>query len=116
MADFVVSVKDGRISAQGSASDVLGKTESLKDEAMKDEQSLEKGAQEIDSPADKKPSRKLIIAEEMDDGHVGWSARTCTSARGFLVSYFGQFNSISMRWAEIMSGSTFYPSLVALHS
>ncbi|KAF8917347.1 P-loop containing nucleoside triphosphate hydrolase protein [Mucidula mucida] len=74
VADFVVSVKDGRISAQGSASDVLGKTESLKDEAMKDEQSLEKGAQEIDSPADKKPSRKLIIAEEMDDGHVGWSA------------------------------------------
>ncbi|KAF8994841.1 P-loop containing nucleoside triphosphate hydrolase protein [Hymenopellis radicata] len=72
LADFVVSVKDGRISAQGSALDVLGKTESLKDEATKDEQSLVKGAQEIDGPADKKASGKLIVAEEMEEGHVGW--------------------------------------------
>ncbi|KAF9016393.1 hypothetical protein BDZ89DRAFT_1094518 [Hymenopellis radicata] len=103
VADFVVSVKDGRISAHGSASDVLGKTQSLKDEATKDEQSLEKGAQEIDGPADKKSSGKLIVAEEMEEGHVGWPAlRLYFNAMGgnhvwmFFLSVIGGFTIVEM--------------------
>ncbi|KAF9001810.1 hypothetical protein BDZ89DRAFT_1146638 [Hymenopellis radicata] len=103
VADFVVSVKDGRISAHGSASDVLGKTQSLKDEATKDEQSLEKGAQEIDGPADKKSSGKLIVAEEMEEGHVGWPAlRLYFNAMGgnhvwmFFLSVIGGFTIVEI--------------------
>lgn len=67
-------MKDGRIDAQGIASEVLGKTESLKEEAAKDEAALEKADDEVDDTAAKK-SGKLIVEEEMEEGHVGWSAR-----------------------------------------
>ncbi|KAF8904953.1 P-loop containing nucleoside triphosphate hydrolase protein [Mucidula mucida] len=103
VADFVVSVKDGRISAQGSACDVLGKTESLKGEATKDEQTLKNGAQEIDDPADRKSSGKLIVAEEMEEGHVGWPALTLYfNAMGgnhvwmFFLSVIGGFTLVEM--------------------
>ncbi|KAF9007748.1 P-loop containing nucleoside triphosphate hydrolase protein [Hymenopellis radicata] len=95
---FVVSVKDGRISAHGSASDVLGKTQSLKDEATKDEQSLEKGAQEIDGPADKKSSGKLIVAEEMEEGHLNsiFNAMGGNHVWMFFLSVIGGFTIVEM--------------------
>ena len=78
----MVSVKDGRINDQGSAADVFGHDEALKAEESKDQAELQK-AEEVEAiegdtiPAGEKKSGKLIVAEEIDEGHIGWPA--CSS-------------------------------------
>lgn len=67
-------MQDGRIDAQGSALEVLGKSDSLKEEVAKDQAVIERMDEEIDDTTAKK-SGKLIMAEEMEEGHVGWPAR-----------------------------------------
>jgi hypothetical protein len=70
-------MKDGRIESQGTVADALQKDHILSEEAQKDEQILNKTDQEIDHhpPADEpKSDGKLIAAEEIEEGHVSWSA------------------------------------------
>ncbi|CAL1696193.1 unnamed protein product [Somion occarium] len=79
IADFVVSLgPDGRILSQGSLSRALAKNKKLAVEMMEETDELKKHETEIDYEVpDAFPSKsdgKLIVAEEIAEGHVGWSA------------------------------------------
>ncbi|KAJ7141418.1 hypothetical protein C8R44DRAFT_763397 [Mycena epipterygia] len=79
IADFVVSMGlDGHVRSQGSISDALAKDEVLAKEVRQDEEILEVAEKEIDQPVEepkkKEKDGKLIVAEEIELGHVSWSA------------------------------------------
>ncbi|KAI0741256.1 P-loop containing nucleoside triphosphate hydrolase protein [Daedaleopsis nitida] len=80
IADFVVDIgSDGRIVSQGSLSTALAKDSKLLKEVQEEQKELEKVEQEIDSvdsadEVDKKSMGKLVVDEEIDTGHVGWTA------------------------------------------
>ncbi|KAF7978858.1 hypothetical protein HWV62_44329 [Athelia sp. TMB] len=80
IANFVVSLGiDGTVLSQGSVSDALAQNKSLVTEVVEDKKAMEKADQEIDSTADPKavgakPDGKLIVAEEINEGHVSWGA------------------------------------------
>ncbi|KAF7340426.1 Multidrug resistance-associated ABC transporter protein [Mycena venus] len=76
IADFVVSFgADGQIRGQGSISE-LTKRGPLAAQIRENEQVMDKAQQEIDAenPAPKSADGKLIVAEEIQLGHVGASA------------------------------------------
>ncbi|RPD55442.1 P-loop containing nucleoside triphosphate hydrolase protein [Lentinus tigrinus ALCF2SS1-7] len=82
IADFLVDMgSDGRILSQGSLSSALSMDSKLLREVEEEQQVLEKAEQEID-PTDEtekaaeaqKSSGKLVVAEEIEEGHVGWDA------------------------------------------
>ena len=71
---------DGRIASQGTLSKVLDKDKHLAVEIAEERQEAEKAEQTIDDateqdPAASKSDGKLIVAEEISEGHVGWPAR-----------------------------------------
>ena len=80
IADFVVDVgSDGRILSQGSLSSALARDTKLLKEVEEEQEELHKADQEIDSekPEDaaaKQASGKLVVAEELEEGHVGLKA------------------------------------------
>lgn len=82
IADFVVSIgANGRISSQGSLSKALAKDKKLSKELKDESKEIEKAEHEIDpvEPAtepSKKSDGKLVVAEEISEGHVGWPARS----------------------------------------
>ncbi|QRV86022.1 ABC transporter transmembrane region [Ceratobasidium sp. AG-Ba] len=91
VADFVVSLgSDGRIASQGSIADALRLNSKLRAEVEKEEE-LEKKADEtvdentpVEEKEKKKSDGKLIVAEEIAEGRVGWSAM-----KMFLVAFGG---------------------------
>ena len=88
VADFVVSLgKDGRILSKGTISDALAKDKKLAAQALKDEQQAEQAQEEID-PAPvgggKEANGKLVLKEEIEEGHVSWSA--CALSLGRVVA------------------------------
>ncbi|KAF8610181.1 P-loop containing nucleoside triphosphate hydrolase protein [Ceratobasidium sp. AG-I] len=104
IADFVVSLgSDGRIASQGSIDNALRLDPKLRAEVERDEELEKKGEQAVDDPNpvdDKdvklnKSDGKLMVAEEMDEGHVGWPALKlfllAMGGPGFWVLYFGGF-------------------------
>jgi ABC-type glutathione transport system ATPase component len=78
IADFVVSLGlDGRIQTQGTIEDALKLNAKLLEETKKAEQVEEKAKDVIDEGGkqdDKKTAGKLIVAEEISEGHVRWPA------------------------------------------
>jgi hypothetical protein len=78
IASFIVAIGvDGRISSQGSVTDVLLSSGSLGASIKEDEQILGKVDSEIadSSPAkDNSNDGKLIVAEEVEEGHVSWAS------------------------------------------
>ncbi len=82
VADFLVDIgSDGRILSQGSLSAALSKDSKLLQEVEEEQQVLEKVEQEIDPSAEtekateaQKSTGKLTVAEEVQEGHVGWDA------------------------------------------
>ncbi|QRV86037.1 ABC transporter transmembrane region [Ceratobasidium sp. AG-Ba] len=102
VADFVVSLgSDGRIASQGSIDDALRLNSKLRAEVEKEEE-LEKKADEtvdentpVDGKEKKKSDGKLIVAEEIAEGHIGWSALKlflfAFGGSGFWVVYIGGF-------------------------
>lgn len=84
-ADFVVDMgADGHILSQGSLDNVLKHDSHLVKEVLEEREELEKAEHEVDAekPKDtaaKQAAGKLVVAEEMEDGHVGWSARAFSS-------------------------------------
>lgn len=87
IANFVVSMKNGRVFSRGSASHVLAEDSSMASEAKVDQEAIEKAEDELDAQpaADEiKPTGKLIVAEEIEVGHIGWPA--CKSH--FLIASF----------------------------
>jgi hypothetical protein len=90
IADFVVSFgSDGRIHSQGTISEIT-KRGPLAAQIRKDQQVLDKAEQEVDVEApEAKPADtadgKLIVAEEIQLGHVSGSA--CLSSLLGLHSF-----------------------------
>lgn len=79
IANYVISMGvDGHIHSHGSISEALATDEVLAEELSKDQEVLEKKEDEIDAPppaaAEKKADGKLIVAEEVEEGHVSWDA------------------------------------------
>ncbi|KAK0208414.1 hypothetical protein DFS33DRAFT_1411920 [Desarmillaria ectypa] len=74
IANFVVSIKNGRVASQGSISDVLVHDALLADETDQVQETMDKVEEEIDSqppPEENKSDGKLIVAEEIEEGHIG---------------------------------------------
>ncbi|KEP49369.1 ABC transporter [Rhizoctonia solani 123E] len=93
VADFVVSLgTDGRVASQGSIDEAFRLNPKLKAEAKKDQELERKGGQTVDdnNPVDKdninakKPDGKLMVAEDIAEGHVGWPA-----LKLFLLAFGG---------------------------
>jgi hypothetical protein len=88
VADFVVSLGiDGRIHSQGSISDAIVDHEQLKEEVTMDKEISGKAEETLDIDYDaevvkagdkKKNAGKLVVAEEVDEGHVSTSAGECS--------------------------------------
>ncbi|KAJ8594877.1 hypothetical protein M405DRAFT_759938 [Rhizopogon salebrosus TDB-379] len=80
VAHYVVSLgSNGRIASQGSISEAIAKDVTFAAEVAKDQEVLEKEAEVIDTPeqtkADaKKSDGKLVMSEEIAEGHVSWPA------------------------------------------
>ncbi|KAI9434174.1 hypothetical protein H4582DRAFT_2177883 [Lactarius indigo] len=79
LADYVVSLgKDGRIASRGSVSDALKKDKTLAKELAKGARAIEDNEEKIDSvkPDEtvKSADGKLILTEEIAEGHVSWDA------------------------------------------
>ncbi|KAJ7501621.1 hypothetical protein B0H11DRAFT_2275231 [Mycena galericulata] len=77
IASYVVSMGlDGHVHSHGSISEALATDEIFAEELKKDEQVLDKKEAEIDTlPAtETKADGKLIMAEEIEEGHVSWHA------------------------------------------
>ena len=83
IADFVVSMgSDGRILSQGSLLSALERDSKLMQEMKEEQEEIRMAEGEIDAEdedkfedeATKQVAGKLVVAEEMEDGHVGWSA------------------------------------------
>ena len=76
LADFIVSLHDGKVMKQGGLKDVLEDDIELFREFEKEEDVLKKSEEEIDEqteqPTEEKSSTsgKLILAEEIQLGHV----------------------------------------------
>ncbi|KAK0480768.1 hypothetical protein IW261DRAFT_1474488 [Armillaria novae-zelandiae] len=82
IAQYIVSLKEGRVASQGSLSTALSRDRALAKEAQRDEEAMHKASEEIDAEEDiegetdkdKKSSGKLIMAEEIQEGHIGWAS------------------------------------------
>ncbi|KAI0758967.1 P-loop containing nucleoside triphosphate hydrolase protein [Fomes fomentarius] len=80
IADFVVGMgSDGQILSQGSLSSALARDSKLLAEIEEEQKELEKADQEVDldKPEDeaaKQSAGKLVVAEEIESGHLGWEA------------------------------------------
>ncbi|EUC62287.1 P-loop nucleoside triphosphate hydrolase, partial [Rhizoctonia solani AG-3 Rhs1AP] len=103
VAEFVISLgADGRIASQGTIDEAYRSNPKLKTEAEKDEELEHKGDQVVDdsNPADKtdanakKSDGKLMVAEDIAEGHVGWPA-----LKLFLLAFGGVWF-----WVAYMTG------------
>jgi len=78
IADFVVSLgSDGRILSQGTMSNALATSKALTKELKTEESGVRRAEETVDGEVPKVPegkSGKLMITEEIAEGHVSWSA------------------------------------------
>ena len=84
IADFVVSFgTDGRVQSQGTLSKVLAKDDKLAEELAEESEEIKKAETEVDhvDPDDEaappKADGKLVVAEEISEGHISWQACEC---------------------------------------
>ncbi len=82
IADYVISMTpDGRILSQGTLSTALAKDDRLSTELQREIRDEEQDSGEIDSSQEgkekKSPNGKLIMSEEVSEGHVGWKSCRC---------------------------------------
>lgn len=79
LADYVVSLgHDGRIACQGSVADALKKDKTLAKELAEGARAIKDNEKIIDAEAPNETAKsadgKLILAEEIAEGHVSWDA------------------------------------------
>ena len=82
LADFVVSLgNDGQIVSEGSVSDALAKNSELAEEFKHEEEAIELDEDESSEQPDtslvaEDKSGTLVLAEEIEEGHVSGAACT----------------------------------------
>ncbi|KAL4247270.1 ATP-binding cassette transporter C [Abortiporus biennis] len=105
IAEFVVSLgNDGRIVSQGSLSHALAEDKNLSAELAKEKKTIEEAEEAIDEeiPGEpvKKSDGKLIVEEEIAEGHVGWTSLKLLFAnmagRHGLLIYWVAFWSLAI--------------------
>lgn len=78
VADFVVSLgTDGQIASQGSVSDALVQNSTLIEEVAHEEELVELDEHEVEAHSettDDDAAGKLVLAEEIEEGHVSRGA------------------------------------------
>lgn len=75
LADYVVSLgMDGRIVSRGSALDAIALSPELVEDIPDEEKRID---QEGPDATAKQSDGKLIVAEEVAEGHVSWDACNC---------------------------------------
>lgn len=82
IADFVVSLgSHGRIISQGNLSTALKLNKALSAEVKQDKQEVELAEEVVDAEPPEGTAKlgagKLIVAEEISEGHVSWAASEC---------------------------------------
>lgn len=83
IADFVVGLRDGVVVSQGTLSNALAQDTKLSADAARELEQLQKteedDAEKSEGPPTTKmvASGKLVVEEEISEGHVGWTAREC---------------------------------------
>lgn|SRR6266850_267412 len=82
ITDYVVSLgPDGRVVSRGSVSDVVAKDKTLVAELVEGTRAIKDDEKRIDQEepdaAAKQADGKLIVAEEIAEGHVSWDACNC---------------------------------------
>lgn len=103
LADFVVALHDGHIVSQGSIADAVSKDKAVAKEYEQDKEAIEldvsknveaNGMSNHDAPAKTKDG-KLVVAEEIAEGHVTWKACESFSTAAPLercLTGFGPFS------------------------
>lgn len=77
LADYVVSFgRDGRVASHGSTLDTVAEFLTISPERIEDTQNEKRTDQAPDATA-KQTDGKLIVAEEIAEGHVSWDACNC---------------------------------------
>ncbi|KAI1790062.1 P-loop containing nucleoside triphosphate hydrolase protein [Ganoderma leucocontextum] len=114
IADFIVDVgSDGRILSQGTLENALAQDSELLKDVEQEVEELQKADQEIDGEKAEDvivPSSagKLVIAEEIEEGHVGWRA---------MLLYLGNMSTRPLLfWFIYTSGYTLRHSITNLQS
>ncbi|KAK0192566.1 hypothetical protein F5146DRAFT_1040501 [Armillaria mellea] len=105
IAEFVVSLKNGRVVSQGTLKTLLLKDRTLVEEARQEEEVLHRSDEEVVEALDaglekkKEPDGKLILSEEIRQGHISWSSFKLylTSLGGhhvflFFAAFLGAFS------------------------
>ncbi|KAI0711801.1 P-loop containing nucleoside triphosphate hydrolase protein [Cerioporus squamosus] len=111
VTDFVVDMgPDGRILSQGSLDSALSRDSKLLKEIEEEQKVLEKAEQEIDKVDEiekgekaKQSSGKLVVAEEVEEGHVGWKA---------IALYFGNVSGRPLVFWFIYASGYFVRHLI----
>ena len=79
LADFMVSLRDGQVLQQGTVKEVLKRDPIVSAELREEKEVLKKVDEEVDLPPGAMPPTaahsdgKLIVAEEVALGRVGWA-------------------------------------------
>lgn len=89
LADFVVCLgTDGQITSQGSVSDVLAKDTKLVEKLKHEEEALEldehEGEAQVEAVSNAEPAGKLVLAEEIEEGHISKAACKTTGTTSQL--------------------------------
>lgn len=123
IADFVISLHDGHIVSQGSVRDALAKDKALAEELKHEEEAMELDEHEeaeasgSDDPAapgepTKAKEGKLVVAEEIEVGHVSWKA--CAYFRRMslkMLTHCAQSRCSCLAWlvdGQYSSGPTIF--------
>ena len=86
LASFVVAMGfDGRVSSQGLTIDALLSDSLLGTKISEEEHGLKKADNEVDQPAlakEQQTDGKLIVTEEIEQGHISWPSRKFSQSCG----------------------------------
>lgn len=114
IADFVVSLgTDGRVASQGTLSKALSKDKKLAAEISQEQKQADKAEHTVDDTAVEadvaapKTDGKLIVAEEISEGHVSWAARKLFSVILPIMHADGHANPVRLFFASLGGDSPF---------